>query len=493
MTIEGVPILRTGTYELSTGTRTFAEEDLRAAAAALAEDPAVKAPRIRLASLEGALNLDPTEHGGEPAFGWADGLRVSDNGQELLADLHVPDWLEPMMEWAYPSLSIEGTPPGWESATGRTHELVVTAVALLGIHWPGVTTLDDFREVLANGPELADQEDAMVLAAMPQRARPVAASLDQDLVARRFYDGLDSGDLSLPDGVVAYNIWIRSMRFDDGGRPYLKVTDEESGTLYRVDFEVAGSEVTFGEFVEVVEQDVPVAAAAGRPAPPLATWGTREQSRAVMASTQEEAQSMTDEQRRNLARALGLPEDTTEARLNEVAAERAAETPPPAEGEPETAPPPPGEGQPDGAPAVPEAVAASVPPGMMLVDEATLADLQAGAQAGVTANQRLQEEDRDRVIAAAMGEGRFPPARREHYVTAWARDPEGTRVLLTAAPEEGGLAPGLVPVQARGVEPTGESSQSEAADHDAYMQRHFPQAAAARQARVDGVRVRTEV
>jgi hypothetical protein len=57
------------------------------------------------------------------------------------------------------------------------------------------------------------------------------------------------------------------------------------------------------------------------------------------------------------------------------------------------------------------------------------------------------------VIAAAIQQGRFAPARREHYVRAWAADPEGTRTLLTASEEDGGLAPNTIPVQARGAQP----------------------------------------
>ena len=115
VSIPSVPILRVGMdYPLSSGKKTFTEEDLAAAAAALATDPGVKAPRIKIDALAKAWGLDPEAHGGEPAFGWFDNLHVSDNGQELLADAHVPDWVRDAMEWAYPSLSIEGT-PSWQS------------------------------------------------------------------------------------------------------------------------------------------------------------------------------------------------------------------------------------------------------------------------------------------------------------------------------------------------------------------------------------------
>src|SRR4051794_37791266 len=151
-------------YPLASGPRTFAEEDLRAAAEAFATDPAVKAPRIKIDALARAWGLDPDAHGGEPAFGWFDNLTVASGGQELVADAHVPEWLAGAMQGALPSLSIEGTPPGWESPTGRRHDLVITAVALLGTEWPGCTTLDDFRELLANGPIMEHPAEEVVLA-----------------------------------------------------------------------------------------------------------------------------------------------------------------------------------------------------------------------------------------------------------------------------------------------------------------------------------------
>jgi hypothetical protein len=160
VTIPGVPILRVGMgYPLASGKKTFTEEDIAAAANAYATDPAVKAPRIKIDAVAKAMGLDPEAHGGEPAFGWFDNLRVSEDGQELIADAHCPAWVRDAMEWAYPSLSVEGPPPGWTSPTGRTHELVITAVALLGTDWPGCTTLDDFRELLAKGPALAEEPD----------------------------------------------------------------------------------------------------------------------------------------------------------------------------------------------------------------------------------------------------------------------------------------------------------------------------------------------
>jgi hypothetical protein len=107
----------------------------------------------------------------------------------------------------------------------------------------------------------------------------------------------------------------------------------------------------------------------------------------------------------------------------------------------------------DPAPAPTASAAPIVPTGMTLIDEATLADLRQKAEQGVAARARQLTEDRDRTIDDAIRAGKTPPARREHWQTAWAADPDGTKQLLAS------LAPGLVPladIGEPGSEPTGE-------------------------------------
>ncbi len=398
VTLPGVIICRTGTYALSSGETTFTEEDLASAADAFATDPAVKAPRIRIASLEKALNLDPAEHGGEPAFGWADNLTVTASGQELTADLHVPDWLAEMTQFAYPSLSLEGTPPGWISATGRAHDLTISAVALLGVHLPGVSTLDDFRDIIANGPDLADAEETAVLATLA--VQPRMASMDQDIVVRRFVAQLDGGELDLPEGTDApYDIWPMNMRFDDQGVPYLKVTDEAQGTLYRVDFAVSGSGVTFEAFVEIAEQDVPITASSPRRITTVASWQSREAVRATIP-TQEDDQPMNDALRRLLAERHGLDAETATA--DEVtAAEIAAANP--------TDPIPEG-GEPEGDAPEGEQVSEPIAARTREISEGRLTDLETRAARGDQALARQTASDRDRAVLAAISDGRILPS-----------------------------------------------------------------------------------
>jgi hypothetical protein len=478
VTKEGIPLVRVGSYDLSSGPRVFTEEDLMAAADALANDPAIKPPRVKIDSVEKALGLDPVAHGGEPAFGWFDGLRVVDNGQTLVGDFHGPKAVADAMEWAYLNLSIEGPPPGWTSATGRSYGLVISAVALLGVHWPGVSTLDDFTEFLAEGPKIERTEaPEMVLATLG-----VTASLDQDLVARRLIDAIDTGGIELPEGVASYSLWLRSLRFDDNGEPYAKVTDEDSGRLYRVDFKVSGSEVTFGEFVEVVEQDVPVTAGMVRRAP-VAVWASRDESRAVMASRGGDV-GMTDEQRRALAAGYGLdPETATEADImaaaTAAAEARQAETPPEPTPEPEPDPVP---------------VAAS--DRTVTVTREQWEQMQtrvSAAESTLTAQQRQRDaEHRDGLVRAALSDGRLSPVEAGLHRNADGTLPDGWRRDLDEAPEVterllARLTPNRIPVAARGVErQEGVNAGGDEQAHEQYM-RGFGRPKAARE--VNGVRM----
>jgi hypothetical protein len=498
VTIPDVPLVSTGSYLLSTGPHTFTEEELAAAVAALG-DPAVKSPRVKIDGLQGFD--DPEAHGGEPAFGHIENMRLTADAQTIVGDLKVPAWLADSIEWAYPARSIEGS-LGVQTATGKTHELIVTAVALLGVELPGVSTLPDLQELLsAEGP--APERD-VVLASAPSGGRRLEASLDQDLVRRRFYDLVEGGELDLPEGVVGYDLWVRSMRFDDDGKPYLKVQDEGNATLYRVDFTVDGSDVTFGDFVEVVEQDVPVAAASEAVrSEPLAIFASRAESRAVPSQSTTQEGGMTPEQIRRLRIAAGvdetaLPDNPTPEQVDAALAKLADASPTGDErtdGEPnENA----GAGADVGgggadttsteAPAndqetEPASVAATaaLPEGVVAIDRQTLTELQAGAKTATELKAEGDRKDRDDTIKAAIGAGKFAPSRRKHFERLWAKDPDGTKHMLTASEADGGLAPGLVPVTETGGAPQENDLAGDPGYDPAWLPPHVQQRIAAAQ------------
>ncbi|MEV0584099.1 head maturation protease, ClpP-related [Nonomuraea sp. NPDC050310] len=141
-------------------------------------------------------------------------------------------------------------------------------------------------------------------------------------------------------------------------------------------------------------------------------------------------------ERLGIASDAELDDDALLAALNEALAERAE---PPA---PEPVPAP-----------VQESVAARLPEGTVLIEQAVLDDLRGKAALGALAHERQVNEDRDRALDEAIKAGKFPPARREHYARMWDVDPEGARQVLAS------LAEGTVPLADLG-EPGGEPDQS---------------------------------
>jgi hypothetical protein len=463
VTREGVPLVRTGSYILSTGPATFTEEDIRAAVAAYANDPAVHAPRVKIDGL--GANFDPDAHGGEPALGTVTNLRASDDGQWLLGDLVIPKWLDDVADWAYPSRSVEGG-QGVTTATGQKHDLVITAVALLGVDAPGISTLTDLADFIANGPQKGERvgEPAEVLAADGSTATStIRAGMDQDIVRRRFVETLDEGDAALPDGVPTWAVWPVAIRFDAAGKPYLKVEDESTGRLYRVDFSISGNEVSFSDsWLEVMEEDTPVAAGSAERPRTVIAWQDRAESRPNPDTEEHDVDIASIRQAAGLT-AEQLPDDATA----EQVAEALRTTPAPA-------PAPEGDAAPEAAAEEPEPVAAqapNIPEGMVLVEADTINELRAGAQRGTEARDLLDRQERDQIIAQAMQDGRIRPAARGDWEQRWERDREETRTLLTAEADKGGLPKGLVPLEARGAT----RSESDETNDDGQGTGWFPQ------------------
>lgn len=98
--------------------------------------------------------------------------------------------------------------------------------------------------------------------------------------------------------------------------------------------------------------------------------------------------------------------------------------------------------------------APALPDGVVAVEQATLDELRANAALGRAAAERQARDDRERLVAAAVADGRIAPARREHWVTALAADPGAADVLA-------GLEKGLVPVGAE-IGHAGDGSDPEA-------------------------------
>ena len=81
-TVKGVELVKAGTWQGLTGPVTLTREDLADALAA-SQDPEVDHAALKLG------HIDP-RFDGQPAAGWVERLRLSDDGQTLLGDLVVP-------------------------------------------------------------------------------------------------------------------------------------------------------------------------------------------------------------------------------------------------------------------------------------------------------------------------------------------------------------------------------------------------------------------
>lgn len=142
------------------------------------------------------------------------------------------------------------------------------------------------------------------------------------------------------------------------------------------------------------------------PAPTMPHRGRDQQERSRVVA-------FSDEQLSTMRQWLGLAEDADETTiteaLTEALSERAEETPP--------------------------------PEGVVTIDAEQLAALRACAELGSDAHARRQREDREALVAAAVGDGRIPPTRHDAWLKQLERDPGAAEVLAA-------LAPGLIPVGA---------------------------------------------
>lgn len=496
--VQDAPLISTGIeYPLISGPTTFVEEQLAASIAAL-DDPAIVAPRIKLGH-SSDYNLKLVGDA-EMAFGRIDArtMHLSDNGQTIFGDYLVPEWLGSVMGAAFPNRSIEGN-FDVETATGKRYKMVITAVCLLGIYWPGCQVLEDLP--LWYGADIPDdvEFDAEIAARISgtsqiaaeggsvhlgrRRGSDIKADADTSQIRRQFYNKAMSGELDgVPEGANTYWWWIRGERVASNGDLYYIVEDDENGELYKFNVSMGdGEEANFGEAapvkIEYVEKTAAAlaAVAAGMAAadPQMVVFASAADTGGPAKSTQKGASSMDDAKRKKLAASLGLPETATEPEINAKLQERALaanpasgaeggepegagkpgsevtpeEEPPAHQTPPGTAPSGTGSPSPDGVVSTegegeeedPDAEA-----GTVRLDKATYNKLVAGAEAGLRIEGESVAARRMGKVEAAIKAGKIPPARKTHYAKLMAADEEGTTKLL----EE--LAAGIVPVNERG-------------------------------------------
>lgn len=494
VTIKDVELVQTGIeYPLSTGPKTFTTEDLSDIVESQG-DPAIKAPRLKLGH---TANLGLLADG-QPAIGTVGNLRLEQEGHLVVGDyIGVPSWLAEVLPSAYPARSIEAA-IGVDTNTGHHWRMVLTDLALLGVVWPGVGTLEDIQALYSeDGPDnisvLTTKEEVEAMT-RPARGAAVRAQVDAEDIRRQYYDQLPQEN---------FWWWIRSMFVDPNE---LIVEDEDSGSLYRVPFTTKGDEVNFSDpiAVKIVYKDKPAGQQPDKQAAGAA-WVVPElpkgRSIAVYANR---ADSRPEQEGRTvgvttevdpvaLRNSLGLAEDASDEEVRTALASAGIITPPghesgeqgeraPAAEQPGTSasnqpgardntapggPTDPATAEPEEVPEPTEGDAGAVEPaaaasGTVTVDRSTWETTRRAAEQGAQAFARQTAEDRERILTAAIGEGRIPPSRRPHWLNMLEQDPEGARTLLTAAEDKGGLAKGLVPVAAKGMESPLEDTTIEA-------------------------------
>jgi hypothetical protein len=447
VTVPDMPIVMVGMdFPVSTGTITVTEQDLLDAVASQ-EDPAVKAPRLKLGhGLAGTLNAIEAG-GGMPSFGHIENMRYEADEMMLYGDfVDVPAWLAKIMPAAYANRSFEGFHNA-KTVTGKSWQLLISAVSLLGISWPGISTLPDLMAAFSpEGPE-----------GVTVTAGVIEAQADVDDVRRTFYDTVAVGD--------QYWWWIRAMLID----PNELIVDNDDGVLYRMTYAIADDgEVSFGDpqAVKIVYQDVPAKTAASIAAQGMiaergkkaiaARYDNRAASRTN--ATQEGATDMDPKALESLGLGADASPEDVIAAIDKLKADGTVkpsaetpqnpETPAAPEGDPE-------DGKEGDEPAGDEPAGETLQElaakqGLALVDKATLDQIAAGAKAGADLKIERDKAARDTVIAAAVQQGKIPPARREHWATLYDNDPEGTKTTLA------GLA-SVIPLGERGVAATAET------------------------------------
>lgn len=224
------------------------------------------------------------------------------------------------------------------------------------------------------------------------------------------YQNKAGGDLEAWRAVLAAETWYSGQEAVDAG--LADRLDPDSAAPEPVSNRLG---IRFSAYAGRQQAPAPVMPGRQNPAA-RAGHPTQERSRAV---------AFSDEQLSTMRERLGIAADADEATivaaLNEALDEQADPAPTPA-------PTPP----------------AGPPPGVVQVSQDVFDQMRADATAGREAANRQAREDRERVVDAAVADGRIPPARREHWIGAIAADAGMGEVLA-------GLQAGLVPVdQPRG-------------------------------------------
>lgn len=149
--IPNVELATAGTFPASSGRSTLTPDDFRSAVSAYA-DRDVPRPVIKIGHTDPRFT-DPSQDG-NPAFGWLENLRVSADGNTLIADLTgIPAKLAEIIPAAFRRRSIEMA-FGFRTVAGKVHRAALTALSLLGERAPAINSLADVYALYRAGAQL---------------------------------------------------------------------------------------------------------------------------------------------------------------------------------------------------------------------------------------------------------------------------------------------------------------------------------------------------
>lgn len=454
VTLPDQPIMEAGVkYKLFTGEITPTEQMLRDAATAASEDPTLRTPRIKLGHVTGGWMASDGSTSGEPAFGRYANIRYVEESMSLVGDqIYVPDWLAAIMPSAYPNRSFEGY-QGYESNAGKFYSLVITAVSLLGVEFPGISSLEDFVAAMIN-PEVIQVGDKFLIKASG-RGRQTKGQIDAADVQTAFYKDFATEESG------RYWWWLRAIRLD----PDEVIAEDPDGELYRVPFAISDRSITFTdatpvyiEYVDDGSRDPVEATVLDEKGRTIAVFATAASSR----PTERKVRSSMDPKK--LREQLGLPEDATDAQVQEKMVEQnllpkpASETPPqspnPGE-EPEPASTPEPEPEPTPEPSKPATEPTPAPAsqqGELVPAQASVAvpreeweAMKKALARTEAAGQQIATDRRREKVHAAIREGRIAGFQEAHFMAAMEADEDGTTKLLQR------MMAGTVPVTERAI------------------------------------------
>ncbi|AIZ01695.1 putative structural protein [Arthrobacter phage vB_ArtM-ArV1] len=436
-TVEAVPLVKTGTWNGSTGSKAITKEDLEAIVEA--HESAVLDKGVLKKG-----HLDPRHENpawdGDPAYGQVDNLRLSDDGETLLGDyINVPEDLAESLPSAYPNRSAE---IAWgvklKDAAGKVtkeFKAALAGVALLGRTPPAVKGL--------GGPVSAFSASAVEFDSIGVFSVVTEFSLPGGLTANALREALstaitDAFKDSTPKTNGEYSEWPWMVDYDDE-----KAWFRSNGGVFQVGYTASdGGAITLNDDVtEVIEKRsfVPVPDTATVPQTQLSETQANDVQGAESATenaTKEEP-SMS-EHLKKLRDRLGLPETATEEEILAAAAEAVPEPAPESKVDADGKPVVEAEEQTNNSAATGKhaAPAAGDAPKTVIVSEAAFSELMASNQTNSEKLAAMEADNRKRHVAGLVSDytkaGKIHPTEKSYFTEALATNEESTRKLLDA-------------------------------------------------------------